>query len=247
VSKEWGFKIRDGNRALQQLLSRGLGPEAQVVIEKLPELAHSLFFCARRLAANLLKEQLDPGSRFTRLTKSLVTGHGTARTHLATCIFDLELTAVFNRLIEDLGDNTVASLFVDALLYQATGHEASLSPEDAPIFNGNTHEIRGIHKYQVAAKKFAHIGDSDAWAFGKEFSSIASDNPANIYYIVEAVPYSILARARAKWIYNSVVHGVKHTEEEEHALQHSIKEQSEKILTTIKVADAKSGKYPLPH
>jgi len=87
---------------------------------------------------------------------------------LARCIFDLFLLMYFDEVSEYCGNKEISSLLVDALLYEATGSEASASNEFEVMFEG-TQDSRGIHKFAVAQEKLAHIKDVGAWLFGRNW------------------------------------------------------------------------------
>jgi hypothetical protein len=159
--------LRAGNRALNYLVSHyPRGAKLQTVIDSLPKFADELYGDAREAACGLLRSHTpNPLARIARGIVAAVSGGGTKETALANCVFDLQLTAFFSEFTKYFGDNDVASVVVDALLYQATGFDAGSLTEEQLLFAG-THEVRGIHKFQVARKSKPHIGDIEAWTFG---------------------------------------------------------------------------------
>src|SRR5712691_6730532 len=118
--------------------------------------------------------------RVARRLAALVSGSRSAKeTALANSVVDLQLTVFFRELSTYVGDNEIASVLVDALLYQATGCEARSPTSDELLFLG-THNARGIHKFQVALKKTPRIAAVEARVFGKEFGAIVFGSPMDI-------------------------------------------------------------------
>ena len=72
------------------------------------------------------------------------------------CVLDLELTGAFHRTLAFCRDAALASLFVDALLFEAIGHRPTV-PEDVDVMASLTHLYRGVGKY-VIAKSTLTIG-----------------------------------------------------------------------------------------
>jgi len=161
-----------------------------------------------------------------------VSGASGKKTALANCIFDLQLTVFFTELTQHLGDSDVASVLVDALLYQATGFEA-VSPTEEQLLFAGTHDTRGIHKFHIARKSKPHIGDIEPWTFGKEFSAIVSGSPMDIAYIVSVSPFSLVARVRAQWRIRYLLSGTLPTKEDEQALAAALKNQEKSLQEMI--------------
>jgi hypothetical protein len=230
------FKLRKGNRALKYAQSQFIDAKVQKAIESIPELADGLYYYARGSARALLKSNTTTARSAVRSVAGLFFGP-TKETELANSIFDLQLTAVFSILSNDLG-NDIASVLVDALLYQATGCEAAALPDgEPPLFLLGCEKVRGIHKYHVARQKMPHIGDIEAWTFGKEFGSIVYGNPMDIAHIMSVSALAFAARVRAQWSVKFVLHGTKPTKEDEEKLRACL-EGHDKNLE--KMADALS-------
>ena len=205
----------------------------QTVVDSLPKFANELYGDARESARGLLRSRTpNPLARIARGIVAAVSGGSTKETALANCIFDLQLTAFFSEFTKYFGDNDVASVVVDALLYQATGFEAGTPTEHQILFTG-THHTRGIHKYQVAHKATPHIGDIEAWTFGKEFSAIVSGSPLDIACVVSVSPFSLIMRGQARWHVRYLLYGTPPTKEEEQALEAAIKKQEKSLQAMI--------------
>jgi hypothetical protein len=112
------------------------------------------------------------------------------------------------------------------LLYQATGSEAG-SPTEEELLDSVTQNVRGIQKFQAARKSMPHIGDIEAWIFGREFSAIVSGEPKDISNIVSVSPFSLIARVRSHWHIRYLLYGVLPTEEEKQALEDAVRNRLE--------------------
>ena len=95
---------------------------------------------------------------------------GTADLYL-DCVLDLELTGAFQRALAFCKDAALASLFVDALLFEAAGHQPTV-PEDLDVMASLTHLYRGVGKY-VIAKSTLSLPPSELplWVFGAEYAA----------------------------------------------------------------------------
>lgn len=210
------LRLREGNRALNYALSQPLSTKAQRVIELIPRLANELYACARDGAKGLFRKN---GGLRQRLLNRIY--RGAMETELANCIYDLQLTAVFSTLSQNIGDNEIASLIVDALLYQATGFEAAKVTNAGSLLFGSE-GIRGIHKYQFSGEDFTHIGDPVAWTFGKEYAMIVHNAPLDSAHIMSMAPVALEIRVTAPWIVNLVLYGKQPTKEDREKLRQSL-------------------------
>ena len=185
--------LRAGNKALDYLL-RHLGPGEALTRNKggLSGLADSLYSDAREAADALLKGD-------DRVTPQVSCA-------LADCVFDLQLVSCFSELLAYYRDAALASVFVDAVLYQATGAEPGTATEPE-ILDEGTHRVRGISKYALA-KKLITIPDAVAWLLGKEYSALKNGTAKDLAYIVAAAPYTILIREHARWRLRYFLQGV---------------------------------------
>jgi len=234
MSEHQDSGLRAGNRALTYLVSHyPQEAKLQTLIDSLPKFAGELYGEAREAARSLLRSHTpNPLTRIAGGIAAAFSGASAKKTALANCIFDLQLTVFFTELTKHLGDSDVASVLVDALLYQATGFEAGSPAEEQLLFAG-THDTRGIHKFQIAHKSKPHIGDIEAWTFGKEFSAIVSGSPMDIAYIVSVSPFSLVARVRARWRIRYLLYGAHPTKEDEQALAAALKKQEKSLQEMI--------------
>jgi hypothetical protein len=237
VNTKQSSGLRTGNKALDYLLSQyPQDAKLLAVLDLLAKLGADLYHDAREAARTLLRTQTP--NRLTRLAggiASALSGPSAKETTLTNCIFDLQLTVFFSETKKYFGDNAIASVLVDALLYQATGFEAN-SPTETQLLVAGTHNIRGIHKFQVARKSNKskpHIGDTDAWSFGKEFSAILTGNPDDIAYIVSCFSFSLIARVQARWDVRYLLYGTLPTKEEQQGLKVSLKKQEEELQKIV--------------
>lgn len=222
--------LRTGNKALSYLVDNyPQDTKLQTVVDLFPRFAGEMYATARDAAHTLLRKHTpNPLIRIAKRIATSVTGSGAKETALANCILDLQLTVCFSEFSKYFGDSDIASVLVDAFLYQATGFEADSPTEEQLLFAG-THNTRGIHKFQIAWKSMPHIGDSEAWIFGKEFSAIASGNSKDIACIVSVSPFSLVARVRARWLIRYLLYGTPPTKEDEQALEVDIKKQEKSL------------------
>ncbi len=102
----------------------------------------------------------------------------------AECVLDFQLTGVFHRALAFCKDPALASLFVDALLFEATGQEPS-APEDLDVMSSLTHLYRGLGKY-VIAKTTLRVPPSEVpfWVFGMEYAA-ATGSPLDPIRVIE--------------------------------------------------------------
>jgi hypothetical protein len=100
---------------------------------------------------------------------------------LAECILDFELLGLFNKVLEYTHDKALASLYVDSVIFEATGKEPSGVPSSAEFQLGGTENYRGIAKYMKAPDYF-HVSSPQAWLLGKEYSRIKTGNALDFAY-----------------------------------------------------------------
>ena len=90
------------------------------------------------------------------------------------CVFDLMLVGAFDQVMAfSGGDINIASLFVDAIVFEATGKCPS-QPTAADMANGQAMKHRGIQKYALASKFFSSPVPF-ALFFGKEYARAKGD------------------------------------------------------------------------
>jgi hypothetical protein len=78
-----------------------------------------------------------------------------------------------------------------------------------------------------------HIGDIEAWTFGKEFGAIVYGNPKGIAYILSVSPFSLVARVRARWHIRYLLYGTPPTRQDGEALEVVLKKQEEDLQKMI--------------
>jgi hypothetical protein len=236
MSSEHNPTLRAGNKALDYLVAhyQPMDRKLRGLTDSLPRFADDLYRDAQYAATSLLRGHTP--NRLVRAARSLAAvvsgGRSAKQTALANCLFDLQLTVFFAELKDYVSDNDLASVLVDALLYQATGFEAGSPTEDELLFQG-TQNTRGIHKFQVARKRTPHIGDIEAWTFGKEFGAIVSGSPLDIANIVSVSPFSLVVRVRARWQIRQLLYGTPPTKEDEEALDAALKKQEKGLQEMI--------------
>ena len=96
---------------------------------------------------------------------------------------DLELVSAFSVVEEHAGDPALASCYVDAIVFEATGMEASGPPTDDEYRFEGTHRNRGIAKYEKAKQNF-NVADPTAWLFAKEYAVITSGDALDFAYLL---------------------------------------------------------------
>ena len=189
------------NRALNFITSSySQHPCVGHLVKVLPDLTKSLYVDAEKTAAEMmadLKEEIPTGRR--RL--------------LTECILDLELVSSFDEVVKYTKEFALASCYVDAVLFQATGKEASGYPTDMQYRVEGTHTCRGIPKYRKAKEQF-NVPDPMAWLFGKEFGAIVFENAIDFSHIVAVNPLTVLIRAHGTWRTRYVLTNEVPTQEE---------------------------------
>jgi hypothetical protein len=146
---------------------------------------------------------------------------GIADASFADCIFDLELVGAFERASIFAGDKNLASLFVDAVVFKATGKSPS-APSHEEINCQKTIEHRGIAKYALAKKhSTTSLPDPGAWLFITEYMQARGDvmNPA---YFVAGADSVLPIRRAGEWITERALTGRSPTQEEMDALPKAI-------------------------
>jgi len=129
------------------------------------------------------------------------------------CVFDLELVGAFEKAMVFTGDQNLASLFVDAMVFKATGKPPSVPSHDE-IISGLTRDHRGVAKYALARKHSSLTNlDSGAWLFTKEYVGAKGEelNPANIVAGGRSV---LTIRRTGVWVTEKALTGKSPTQEE---------------------------------
>jgi hypothetical protein len=222
-------RLRTQNSALDYFVSRHspIDPKLQTFIDSFPKFAYELYCGAEDEARYLLREKRyllrlctpNPLKRLARGIAATLRGRSKQKL-LADCIFDLHLTVFFTVFMEHLGDADGASALVDALLYQIRGYaKASPTQDEQAVSDATTENVRGVHKFVVARKTLAHLGDVEGWIFGREFSAIISGDPFDFIPVQSVQTSSIYTRVCAGWHLRYLLFGVLPTDEEQQALK----------------------------
>jgi len=173
------------NPALEFIKYRIEHPTKSHLIKILPSLMSALMYEAQRHAQTLAKT--DDNQRLI-LTK---------------CIFDLELISIFDEVLNFTENGELASLFIDALLFQSGEKPSEVSfPEnyfEEGLYSKGTQELRGIFKY-CKAQEYRPDRDWVGWLFGNEYSAIFTGDPRDFAYSMPIQPYALRIRATAKFI-----------------------------------------------
>lgn len=222
------LQLRPGNAALSYLIAH-YSPDAklQKVIDSLPSFGVELYGEAQEEARKILS--LNHGNQVARIAKRVaaaISGPSAKETALANSLFDLELAVFFREVTEYTGDNAIASLLTDALLYQVAGVEPASATEEEVLDSG-THHVRGIQKFQVARKLMPHIADIEGWTFGKEYSAIISDSPKDFANVTGGAFLSLSRRVQARAHVRYLLYGTLPTKTEQQAMEQWIKDRIE--------------------
>lgn len=98
----------------------------------------------------------------------------------------------FDELAKCCGDNELASLFVDVIVFEATGCEAR-TPAEAEVLDEGTQRVRGLSKY-VLGRRLLRVPDVEGWMFGKEYSALLTGSAKDLAYTAAVHPTTILIR-----------------------------------------------------
>jgi hypothetical protein len=239
-----GSQLRPGNRALDYLFAhyQPMDDKLKKLINDLPRIADGLYSYAQESATNFLRGYgPNPLVRAGKGFMAIFSGARRSKSKaLAMSIFDLQMTIVFGALSKHLDNRDIASVLVDALIFQATGFEAG-SPTEEELMFGGTQNTRGIHKFQLAHQRLPHIGDIEAWTFGKEFSAIESGSPLDFVNIVAVSSFSLIMRVRASWLIKYILYGTHPTKQDEESLKTALDKQKEDLK---KLSDSMVDSFP---
>jgi len=170
-SKATSASQKQSNIALQLLQEDQTYEHSPRMVKAIPDLARSLLTRAREEAAGL---------------------NGAVGWY-SDCVLDLELTGAFHRALAFCHDAALASLFVDALLFDATGHQPTV-PEDIDVMAWLTHLYRGVGKYVIARSTLAlPPSELPLWVFGAEYAA-AVGCPLDPIRILEVRPAALQIR-----------------------------------------------------
>jgi hypothetical protein len=172
------------------------------LLDILPELAEAL--CAKANATVTVLCQ-PPNQPLPSASRELLTA----------CVLDLEMAYAFQSVREHTGDSALSSCYIDAVIFQATGNEASDYPSEMQYRVEGTQACRGIGKYQRAKNHFS-VADHDGWLFGKEYSAIATGSALDVALISGIQPLTLLIRIRdGKWLTRYLLTGQLPSDDEQ--------------------------------
>jgi hypothetical protein len=229
-------QVRAGNKALSNLIAQCSPTDAKLqrLIDSLPNFATELYGAAQDEARKLLRS--GASNTFARIIRAIgvaLSGSNTQEAALANSTFDLHLTTFLAELMEYLNDNTVASTFVDALLYEATGFESGVVTDERVLFYG-TYNTRGIQKFEHGRRLMPHIKDIEGWMFGSEYSAIVCGSPKDITKVFPAAFFSVASRARAYFHIRYLLYDRLPTKAEEQAAEAWLREGTQVVEEMIK-------------
>ena len=191
--------LRPGNRALDHVLANYPGsPTVSHLTQSIPTFASLLRDQADETADTLFRSGTNLVSRF-------VSKFNGKRKLLGDCIIDLMLVGCFDELAKYCGDNELASLLVDGIVFEATGCEASTPTESEVLYQG-TQEARGLSKY-VLGRRLLSGSEVEARMFGKEYSALLTGRPLDIAAVLGVHPLTILIRGNGKMVAEYCLYG----------------------------------------
>lgn len=192
-----------GNRAVDYVLANYPdGPAVSHLMQSIPTFASLLRDQADETADTLFRSG-------TNLVSRLLSKFNGKRKLLGDCIIDLMLVPCFDELAKYCGDNELASLFVDAIVFEATGCEAR-APAEAEVLDEGTQSVRGLSKYALG-RRLLRLPDVEGWMFGKEYSALLTGSTKNLAYIEAAHPTTILIRGDGKMVAEYCLYGTTPT------------------------------------
>jgi hypothetical protein len=164
--------LRDGNRALDRLLSDYVGRHPHHV----RRLGNELPIYGDLLYGITAKETVLLLQTWDAVVEEAV------QYELSLSIFDFILRVYCEEVFQFLDhDKQAPLLLTDALLFQVSGQDAS-SVEEGDILGGRSHKIRGIQKFLLIeqmkrSKSFNPKGDAGSWLLGVETARILCGGP----------------------------------------------------------------------
>jgi len=224
--------LRLGNRALNYVLAYYPdNPTVSHLMQRIPTFASLLRDHADETADTLFRSG-------TNLISRLLSKFNGKRKLLRDCIIDLMLVPCFDELAKYCGDNDLASLFVDVIVFEATGSEASTPTESEVLYRG-TQQARGLPKY-VLGRRLIAGSEIEARMFGREYSALLTGSPLDLAVVVGVQPLTILIRGYGKMVAEYCLYGTLPREDYMRTLE-ALHEQSRRGLREI-IASAQSRK-----
>jgi hypothetical protein len=207
--------LRPGNKALDYIVNNysDRGEKFEYLVRYLPDFAALLSSEAKKTA-----EALSQRDNSGETIDQIFSGKSGA---LADCVLDLMLVPCFGEIAGYCGENELASAFVDALLYQATGHEPGL-PTESEVRDEGTHRTHGIAKYQIARRYISSVADLEGWIFGKEYAAIVENDAKDLARIMAVAPLTLAYRQCARWSVRYFLYGTLPSEDEQQKLNSAV-------------------------
>lgn len=194
---EEGTQSNDSNPALEELKRLPQTAITAGLIAAIPSLTTELFAEARNQATSL----------------------GIWDANFIECIFDLELTSAFERAMAFAQDRNLVSLFIDAMVFKATGKSPS-APAGVDMMACLTHQHRGIGKYALA-KKYHSVPDPSGWLFGAEYARAKGDAQDPMLAVAAGTSVLYIRRAGA-WATEKALTGRTPTQQEKDVLPNAL-------------------------
>jgi hypothetical protein len=227
--------FRRGNRALEHIHAHYASTrQLSHLIDSIPTLSSLL----RKQAEEMTQRLYADAGLVSRLVGKL---SGKSRL-FAKCILDLMLVPCFEGAYKYSNDNELASLFIDAVLYEATGCEAS-TPAEGEVLDEGTQRARGLSKY-ILGRRLLRVPDVEGWMFGKEYSALLTGSAKDIAYIAAVHPTTILIRGIGKWAVDYCLFGSLPTEADKKALDSLVDASGESLLEIVKSFPGQGQKQP---
>ena len=136
---------------------------------------------------------------------------GSSDTDSIECIIDLMVVGAVARAGNFTGDQNLASLFADALIFEATGKNPT-EPTVSEMIAGRTRKYRGISKYALACRHL-RMRDPVVSLFGNEYA-IGKGNVSNEDDLVRGTLLALHLRQAGEWATDIALTGKAPTSEE---------------------------------
>lgn len=218
--------LRQGNQALDYLIEhyKPLNSKVKLLVDNLLLVGDCLYALAENLASDLssLGENKTDADTLTQLNLS---------------VLDLSLLTYFNEVFDFLNhDKEVSSILVDALLFQATGFEAT-SVTEQDMIDDDTYKARGIQKF-LLGRQILKVNDPEGWLFGKEIAYILLGGP-DISIVVSVATPSLLLRYDAKSIIRKILYNENPSKSERRKLETNLSKSDMELVNKLSIVGKK--------
>jgi hypothetical protein len=213
--------LRHGNEALDYLIDhyKPLDSKEELLVESLPIVGDLLY----ALSENVTSDLSSLGGKEADVD---------TMNRLSLSVFDLTLATYFNEVFDFLDhDKEVPSLLVDALLFQATGFEAT-SVAEQDMINDDTYRARGIQKFLLERQILSQsksVQDAEGWLLGKEVACILSGGP-DVSIVVAVSTPSLLLRYDARSIIRKILYNENPSKSERRKLETNFSKADKELL-----------------